>query len=150
MKPNKLLFSLVVSIGCSAVSPSAMAEDANVCGIEKSLLICGSSLRDGEQILDAMSNPESQVMLTNAGASGLIYSNSDEREAFRKSLEANRMAMKKFADRALRKFHRRRMKADAYEEIRQQFSAGMKTYQSGMELYRAGTWQSKTKGIQAD
>ena len=150
MKTYKLVFSLVISIGCAVTSSSISAEETNVCGIEKSLLVCGSSLRKGEQILDAMANPASQVMLSKAGASGLIYSNSDEREAFRISLESNRKAIKKFADRALRKYRRRRMKADAYEGIRQKFSAGMKTYQSGMELYRAGTWQSKTKGIQAD
>ncbi len=150
MKARNLIFSLVVSTSTLTINLAATAQETNICSLENSTLVCGVNLKDGGKILDAMANPASAEMLSNAGAGGLVYSGGDEREAFRKSLEANRVAIKKFADRALRKHRRGKMKASAYEAIRTKYNDGMKTYQSGMELYRAGTWQSKTKGIQAD
>ncbi|MEE9314383.1 MAG: hypothetical protein V3V02_07020 [Rhizobiaceae bacterium] len=150
MQPNKIIYSLIVSSVVMSTSGTARAADEQLCAIENSALICGASLKDGGEILEAMSNPATMEMLIKTKASGLVYNNSDQREVFRKSLEANRGSMKKYADRAWKQYRQKRLKADAYEVVRTKYKAGMKAYRAAMQLYRAGTWGSKTKGKQAD
>ena len=146
----KLIYSLIIATSFISLGSGAYADDAEFCKIQHATLVCGNSLKDGDIILEAMANPKSMAILAAAGKDGLIYKGGNEREAFRKSIEANRVAMKKFADSAWKQYKRRKMKAASYEIIRTKYNTGMKTYQAAIDLYRAGTWKSKTKGIQAD
>ncbi len=134
-----------IIFGASFTAPTAEAGLYATCSIRNALLHCGADLKKGQFIMNTLGHPSTLKMLENAGKNGLIYSNGKEREAFRKSLEANRAAMKKYADKSWQQYRRRKMSAGDYEKIRAQYNNAMKSYQAAMDLYRAGTWQSSVQ-----
>ena len=134
----------------SAAKISVHAENDVACTITDAKLVCADSIKDGEAVLDAMSNPATLTNLQGAFSGKKVFGDGDERENFRLSLEANRKAMTQYADKKWRSYRRRKTKADVYEAIREQYRAGMKAYWEGMKLYRAGTWYSPVKPYQSD
>ena len=134
----------------SAAAGSVYAESDGACTITDAKLICAESIKDGQAVLDAMSNPKTLATLQGAFSGKKVFDDGDERENFRLSLEANRRAMTKFADKKWRSYRRKKITADVYEAIREQYRAGMKAYWEGMKLYRAGTWHSDVKPYQSD
>ena len=144
-----LFASTAISLGIIAtplVATNALAEDIQSCHFERPTLVCAKSTKDGKAVLDAMADPKSMELLKKAlvdeETRKSAYADGYEREDYRKSLEANRKAATRYANRAFRSYRRKRLSAEEYEVIRVKYEKAVAAYSIGMNVYRAGTWLS--------
>lgn len=142
MISKNLVAATFFSLFTGLTNTQSFAADTKPCSLQDALLVCGEPKAKGAGILDAMAHPGTLTLLQTARNGPLVYPDGYVREDYRRSLEKNRNAAKRFADKAFRQYKRRRMSPEEYEEVRGKFEAAMLAYNAGMLLYREGTWRS--------
>ena len=131
----------------SAVAGAASHGPA--CSITDKLFVCGEAKTRAE-IFAAMVNPKTLEAIQSAERGDRIFETGMEREAFRRSLEKNRRAMRAHANRAFRKYRRRKMSGEDYAKVRADYELGVEHYRAALRIFREEIWfRSEPKNADA-
>ncbi|MEM9734322.1 MAG: hypothetical protein AAF903_12685 [Pseudomonadota bacterium] len=128
---------------CVLPTNLAQAQSAAApCTIEEAKLTCGDGSLEGQALIAAFADAETQSYLQGLRYGGGIYTSRPQREDFRRSLERINSAMNKTVRSALRERKRRRMTEEAFEALKQQYAQARRSYELAINLYREGEWFS--------
>ena len=141
MRKSWMTVSTVLTISSWLIQTPVQAQPGQHCKLEGVRLLCPQK-GDDLTTLDAMAHPKSHALLADLPDRPSLYANLKEREEFRLSLESNRKAVQKCANRALVKLKRRRMSQAEFDHVKTKYQAALDTYWAGMAHYWSAGWFS--------
>lgn len=148
MNHGKAIISAATLVFLAMGGHASVAAAQTTCSIQDVKIVCADNIRDGSAVLDAMANPASRDYFEGLIKDPAFSLDTNKRETYRRSLEANRRSMRLYANRQLRKLRRRQIDLETYETVRQRFNEGMKTYRSALNIYRSTIWLDPTAPVE--
>ncbi|MDA8870570.1 hypothetical protein N9H93_04200 [Rhizobiaceae bacterium] len=129
---------VMAAILIPALGLTASAQET-ACRMEGVELACGSADTSAQDMALILGHEETLNLLS-APALPLTFGTTQEREAFRISLERNRSRANEYGKEAFAKFRRKEITLAELEAVRAEMAAAIASYRAGIDAYRNTYW----------